>query len=296
MPRFDADPQVGIPAFSHAMRLHRVDPTTGPVPLADDARTVFLAALNPHWTIGSKIHGGVMLSLCAKAAGLALAPTDGLAPTPARRPIAPLAISASFLFAPDPGAVRLVATVRRHGRQVNFVDVELVQRDRVAVRAAVTVGVTEPDEQPLLVANPIAEQLSPEPPPEFPPIDPSHPMAEINHLAAGCDIRPDVSDLWSDAPRARFWVRPRGEQPDALFALMCGDLSMPMTFGVGRTGWAPTVQLTAYVRGAPAPGWLRVVSSTTQIGQTWFDEDHTVVDCSGRIVVQTRQLALVPAP
>jgi hypothetical protein len=75
---------------------------------------------------------------------------------------------------------------------------------------------------------------------------------------------------------------------------MCGDISLPVPYAVGRRGWAPTVQLTAYLRGLPAAGWLRVVCTTTQIGQEWFDEDHTVVDSTGRIVVQSRQLALVP--
>ena len=31
-----------------------------------------------------------------------------------------------------------------------------------------------------------------------------------------------------------------------------------------------------------------------EIGHDWFDEDHTVVDELGRLVVQARQLALVP--
>jgi hypothetical protein len=44
----------------------------------------------------------------------------------------------------------------------------------------------------------------------------------------------------------------------------------------------------------PADGWLRVLCTTVQIGQDWFDEDHVVVDCEGRIIVQSRQLALVP--
>ena len=92
------------------------------------------------------------------------------------------------------------------------------------------------------------------------------------------------------------WVRPRGVAPDVLFALMCGDVSAPVSFAVNRTGWAPTVQLTAYLRGLPADGWLRVVCTCVQIGQDWFDEDHTVVDCEGRIMVQSRQLAMVPAP
>ena len=56
------------------------------------------------------------------------------------------------------------------------------------------------------------------------------------------------------------------------------------------------VQLTSYLRGLPADGWLRVVCTCVQIGQDWFDEDHIVVDCEGHIVVQSRQLAMVPPP
>jgi hypothetical protein len=39
-----------------------------------------------------------------------------------------------------------------------------------------------------------------------------------------------------------------------------------------------------------------VMCTTMQIGQDWFDEDHVVVDCEGRIIVQSRQLAMVPPP
>jgi hypothetical protein len=44
----------------------------------------------------------------------------------------------------------------------------------------------------------------------------------------------------------------------------------------------------------PPTARLRVLCTTVQIGQDWFDEDHIVVDCEGRIIVQTRQLAMVP--
>lgn len=123
-------------------------------------------------------------------------------------------------------------------------------------------------------------------------------MADINHLAAGCEIRPLMSSFelisMGATPAIQLWVRPRGQAPDALFALLCGDIAAPVTFTVGRYGWAPTVQLTVYLRGLPADGWLRVRNTTTQIGQDWFDSDHPVVDCAGRIVAQSRQLALVP--
>jgi len=271
------------------MVLHPVQP-----PTAVDDTAVYAAELNPHWTIGPKIHGGVMLALCAKAASSAVGVAAAV----------PLAVSASFVWAPDPGQVWLTATVRKRGRQVNLVDVELSQQAgdirKVAVRAVVTVGVAEGADTPLLATDTIAGQMTPEPPDHVEAIGPGHPLAEITHLAAGCEIRPDMTGLWNTAPgqtpATRIWVRPRGERPDLLFALMCGDISMPVTFAVGRTGWAPTVQLTAYLRGIPADGWLRVSAGTTQIGATWFDEDHTVVDSAGRLIVQTRQLALVPAP
>lgn len=286
-------------SFSHAMTLHPVTPSSGSSPEQSPAGPVYAGELNLHWTIGPKIHGGVMVSLCAKAAQLAWCEgsAGGSGGTAALEPVA---VSANFLWAPDPGTVELSTTVRKRGRRIGVIDVELRQGERTAVRATITLGVPEHDVPPLLAVNPALSLMSPEPPPELAPIGPGHPLAEINHLAAGADIRPDLTGVLHPtegaAPITRIWVRPRGEAPDALFALTCGDISTPITFAVGRTGWAPTVQLTAYLRGAPADGWLRVVCSGAQIGQDWFDEDHTVVDSAGRIVVQTRQLALVPVP
>lgn len=264
--------------FSHAMALQ-----PGPV---DGDRVQFTGHLNEHWTIGPKIHGGVMLALCAKAARSAV--VDGLEP---------VVVSANYLHAPDPGPVDLEASVRKRGRQVSLVDVDLVQGGRVAVRAAVTLGVPERDSAALLDTSPVAALMSPEPPVEVAPIGPGHPLAGVNHLVAGCDIRPDLSELrpGTEVPRTRIWVRPRDEAPDVLFALLCGDISAPVTFAVQRRGWAPTVQLTAFLRRRPADGWLRVLSTTTEIGTTWFDQDYVVVDSAGQVVAQTRQLALVPA-
>ena len=76
---------------------------------------------------------------------------------------------------------------------------------------------------------------------------------------------------------------------------MAGDVSPPVTLNLGRFGWAPTVSMTGLLRRAPAPGWLRVRSSTSSVDGTWFDEDAVVLDCTGAVVVQTRQLAMVPA-
>jgi acyl-coenzyme A thioesterase PaaI-like protein len=285
--------------FTTAMTLREVDPG------------VFEGELDKHWTIGPKVHGGAMLALCANAARTACASAQGQAGglQPVLEPVLqPVAVSASFLSAPDPGVMRLVTSTRKRGRRISVVDVELIQGDRTAVHAVVNLG--EPEHfrpgsqgQPLLSANPVVDLMTPEPPDDIAPIGPGHPLAGLVHLGEGCDVRPVLSTLapardgWAGRPPVfQMWARPRGVAPDALFALMCGDLSAPVTFAVDRTGWAPTVQLTAFLRGLPADGWLRVICTCVEIGHDWFDEDHIVVDSLGRIVAQSRQLAMVPPP
>jgi hypothetical protein len=266
-----------VPRFSDAMTIRPCDGRVGE----------FIADLTDDWAIGPKIHGGVMVALCAKAAREAYAIEGAY----------PVAVSANFLAAPDPGPVRLLTTIRKKGRRIGLADVELISGERICVHAVVTLGDPEHEVAPLFAGNPVAALMDTEPPADVPPIGPGHPAAEINHLARGCDIRPRVSETLFDgqAPAFQIWVRPRDGAVDELFALMCGDISLPVPYAVGRRGWAPTVQLTAYLRGLPADGWLRVLCTATQIGHDWFDEDHTVVDSTGRIIVQTRQLALVPA-
>jgi Thioesterase-like superfamily len=270
--------------FTTAMTLREVD------------AGVFEGELNKHWTIGPKVHGGAMLALCANAARTGCGSSAG---------VEPVAVSASFLWAPDPGEVQLVTSIRKRGRRISVVDVELVQGGRTAVHAVVNLGEPEHfppggDTSPLLSANPVVDLMAPEPPDDIEPIGPGHPLAGLVHLGEGCDVRPLLSTLAPSTdgrpPVLQMWARPRDVAPDALFALMCGDLSAPVTFAVERTGWAPTIQLTAFLRALPADGWLRVICTCLEIGHDWFDEDHIVVDSLGRLVVQSRQLALVPAP
>ena len=266
------------PLFSEAMILLAVQGRPGE----------FDGNLNEHWTIGPKVHGGVMVALCAKAAREAYL-EQGVSAHP-------VAVSVNFLSAPDPGPVRLVTTVRKRGRRIGLIDVELISGQRSCVHAVVTLADPEHTAEPLLSDNPVTPVMSLEPPADVPRIGPGHPGAEINNLARGCDIHPSLVESASaeEAPVFRIWVRPKQGRVDEFFALMCSDISLPVPFAVGRRGWAPTVQLTAYLRGLPVDGWLRVLCTTTQIGQDWFDEDHTVVDSTGRIIVQSRQLALVP--
>ncbi len=262
---------------------------------------LFEGSIDPTWTIGPKVHGGAMMSVCAAAATQRLALDDD--------PIelTPLAVSASYLAAPDPGPVTVETTVLKRGRRVVHVDAVLLQNGRPAVRSVVTLGTPDngtPVHQEHESSLASVLDMAVEPPDSAARVAPGRPMADVVHVATGCDMRldPTAAHFLTGAQGSaeiRMWVRPRPDDENdpvtaALFAIMAGDICPPVTMNRGLFGWAPTVQLTTYLRHTPAPGWLRVKSSSTVLGGSWFEEDHTIVDSTGAVVVQSRQLAMVP--
>lgn len=249
----------------------------------------YSAELGPHWTVGAKAHGGLLLVLLAQA-GLARIEADAPASAPD-----PLCVAADFLRAPEPGPVELRTEVLKLGRTASVVAVRMVQEDRTMLAATLTAG-RLPDEEPRWSDLP---ELAAEPPSDA--TDPGAGRPGVG-IAGSCDVRVDTptsafTRREQAPPLLRGWARPRGEPADVLFALLVGDILPPTVFNLGgRPGWAPTVQLTALLRGHPAPGWLRVEARTRVVAGSWFDEDATVVDSAGRLVCQARQLALAPRP
>jgi Thioesterase-like superfamily len=84
-----------------------------------------------------------------------------------------------------------------------------------------------------------------------------------------------------------------GRDPDAYLLALAVDGLPPVVFGLGATGWAPTVELTWYMRAVPCPGPLRVAARGRHVGGGWFDEEAEVWDAADRLVAQSRQLARV---
>jgi uncharacterized protein (TIGR00369 family) len=249
----------------------------------------FAAELGTRFTVGTKVHGGVLMVLLARAG---LARVDAEAPGAAPDP---LAVSADYLRAPDPGPVELDAELLKLGRTVSVVAVRMRQEGRLVLAATVTAGRLPDDgarwsDLPEMPAEPTAEAT-----------DPRESGVALG-VASACDLRYDTPTFAfargeEGPPLLRGWARPRGEPTDVLFALLAGDILAPTVFNLGGgVGWAPTVQLTALLRARPAPGWLRIEARTRAVTGGWFDEDVTIVDAVGRLVCQARQLALSPLP
>ncbi|WP_433870398.1 thioesterase family protein [Saccharopolyspora sp. CA-218241] len=245
-------------------------------PLGDGS---YVAHLHPHWAIGDKPHGGYLLAVLARAAA-------------ERAGRAPLTISAHFLSAPRVGPVLIRTELLKSGRTVTALRAVLEQSGRTCVDATLGLGDLPTDEPawsdvPDMPVNPPSGALD---------LGTSE-ARKFFSLSRVCDVRLDPADAHfvhggTGAPRLRLWVKPRAEQPDLFFGLTAGDITVPVTFNLGRRGWAPTVQLTALMRAEPANGWLRLVVNCAAVHGAWFDEDVTVVDSVGRLICQSRQLAL----
>ncbi|MEU4598821.1 thioesterase family protein [Nocardia sp. NPDC023988] len=257
----------------------------------------YAGVIDPTWTIGPKVHGGTMVAASAAAATRWLTEADA---SYAR--MAPIAASSDFLGAPDPGKVEYAVHIRKKGRQICLVDAELIQNDRTLVRTAFTFGHLDatatrwsgPDSD--MPAEPTDAALR---------YTPDSPMGKIVHVSQGAHVLLDPT--WGEFlrgetgdPRLRLWIRPfDGDEADPLvraaFAMMAADMSPPVPMNLGHFGWSPTVQMTTYLRRVPAPGWLRVIATSREVGERMFDEDQLVLDSTGAVVAQSRQLALIPA-
>jgi len=95
-------------------------------------------------------------------------------------------------------------------------------------------------------------------------------------------------------PQMRGYFGLREERdPDALTLALAVDGLPPVVFGLGATGWAPTVEMTMHMRMVPAPGLLRVATRSRHVSGGWFDEEAEVWDSAGNLVAQSRQIARV---
>jgi acyl-coenzyme A thioesterase PaaI-like protein len=92
--------------------------------------------------------------------------------------------------------------------------------------------------------------------------------------------------------RGYFGLREHRD-PDAYLLALAVDGMPPVVFGLGASGWAPTVELTWHMRAVPVRGMLKVAAWGRHVSGGWFDEEAEVWDAAGRLVAQSRQIARV---
>ncbi|MGN0065241.1 MAG: thioesterase family protein [Nocardioides sp.] len=249
----------------------------------------FSAVLDGGWSVGGGINGGYQMGVLGTAVSHSLPQHPD-----------PFVLSAYFLSAATAGPAEVQVTPLRPGRTSSTVRAELRQDGEVRLTALATFGD--------LASLPTDDVRVTAAPPELAPREQCVPgsMApeEVRRLAPlmeRFEMLFDPSCIgWavgepSGVGRFTAWFRlADGRDPDPVTLLMVLDALPPVTFDLGRPGWAPTVELTAHVRAVPAPGWLRITHATRNVGGGMFEEDCEVWDSADRLVAQSRQLAKLP--
>jgi hypothetical protein len=215
----------------------------------------------------------------------------------------PVATSAHFLRVPRLEPAEIEVTWLKQGRTAATARAALVQGGQTVLDVTVTTGD--------LPAGPAAngDLTWTGEPPRLPPIEECVNLGPwrgtvgpdgVAGYAAQVDMRLDPASIgWrhgepSGVPEMRgYFALREARDPDAYLLALAVDALPPVVFGLGAAGWAPTVELTWYMRAAPAPGPLRLHSWCRHASGGWFDEASEVWDAAGHLVAQSHQIARV---
>lgn len=244
----------------------------------------YQANLDAGWSVAGMLNGGYLNLPVARAAIEASVHPDVMA------------VTTDYLSAPAPGEAEVAVETLKTGKTVAYHRVTLSQGGKTMVSASVVTGrlgdgsggAIQPD-RPALAPVELCERIPAVLPGGF-----------VFGLMEHIDVRmtPEsvaAMDKADESLRVAGWLRAAdGTPPDPFLALVAVDALPPISRTTPALGWAPTVQLSTYLRARPAPGWLSVFVRGSLLGDGWFDEDAYVYDSTGRLVAQSRQLARMP--
>lgn len=255
---------------------------------SDDGHS-FTADVSDRWAVGDHVNGGYVLSICLRALQQVLGRPD------------PLVVSAFFQRRVFPGPAEVAVETARTGRRLATGEARLLQHGQELVRVVASFADLSQASGPTVVtgAAPVLpppqdclDLFQPEPSSDVPP------DAASPGIAGRLECRTPQLPGWrhgspSGQARSEFWLRLAGGRPaDSLLLPGLVDMAVPAVFELGQFA-TTTIELTVHVRARPAPGWLACRVSTNYLIDGYHEEDFEIWDSTGRLVAQSRQLALL---
>ena len=246
----------------------------------------FAATVTARWNaLGARPNGGYLLGICMQALRHHMPFPD------------PLAVSAFYHRPAVVGPARVLVEPIRSGRRLASAQARLLQDDREVMRAhAVFTDLEQATGRTLTLAE------APKLPPAEQMLDPlaGVTLADIT-ITDRFDYRVPALPGWmqgrpSGDPRMTFSMRFKdGREPDSLALVSIVDGMYPAVLEIGEPA-SSTVELTVHVRARPAPGWLACRVTTRFVIGGYHEEDFEIWDAEGKLVAQSRQLALLAQP
>jgi len=257
----------------------RFDTDTALAPAGEGAWT---AHIDPSWFVVSGPNGGLLTALATRALAEL---TD--------RP--PRSLTVHYLEAPAEGELEIRARIEREGATTVSASVSMHQRGRtVALGLAACAhwreGQPEWDDARM---------------PEMPPPRACEPfpsgVPELPPYLRKYEIRWTGLDGGARPATVRAWLRPADPRPvDPVLLAALADAMMPPSFlRMPERLFVPTIDLSVHWRGLPPEGghpWV-LGSFTTRVSAGGVcEEDGELWSEDGRLLVQSRQLAIVRRP
>lgn len=250
----------------------------------------FAAHLTDRWaSAGGRPNGGYLVAFCLRALGEVLPHPD------------PLAVSAHYLRPGVVGPARVDTELVRAGRRLSTGEARLTCGDREVLRVvasyadlADTTGVSGSD---LVLGE------APDLPPPDECVDAYGGLRLPGVTVADrVDVRAPEPFGWArgrptGVPRAEYWLRfADGRPADTAGLATLVDTVAPAVLELGVTG-SSTAELTVHVRARPTPNgtasaWLAARVASRHLAGGYYEEDVELWDTTGRLVAQSRQLAV----
>ena len=248
------------------------------------------ADLSEEWCVVGKPNGGYLAALMVRAARTELLGRSQDHPDC-------VAITSTYLGAPEPTEALIDISVLRAGRGVTQVRASLLQGGEPMVESQIVMSrLKAPDR--LYDAAP--------PPKMTPPeqcvrgMSGEGPFAHRVMIMEGTRVLYDPQTVVFNrgfdegVAEVRGWATFEDGRPiDGLDVHFLIDCLSPATLPLQAAGWVPTLQLTSYLRAHPAPGPVIIRQRALVIDAGLVDEVCEIWDSTGQLVAQGTQLAKV---
>lgn len=253
---------------------------------------VYRGEVHDGWDIGGNANGGYLIAIAARAMLLATDRDD------------PVTVTSHYLRPGRPGPVDIAVEVVKEGKRFSTARATMTAADGTPILTVLgtfgsvpgpgdDAGPTFLDGRPPDLPDPDqclrrADRARTEGPPQS--------FAE----RLGVSLHPEDARFEeggrSGRAEIRGWFELLDDEPiDTVALLLATDAFPPTVFNIDiPVAWVPTVELTTHVRGRPAPGPLACRFATRFVQNGFLEEESEVWDRAGRLVAQSRQLALLP--
>jgi acyl-CoA thioesterase len=246
----------------------------------------YAARIDRGWWIERGPNGGYLAAIVLRAIVAEVA-------DPSRRP---RSLTLHYLRPPVEGPCDVVVVLERAGRGLTTASARLRQDGRDCILALAALGVDRPG--PTIDDEPAPEVAAPD---DLAPrsVDPvvSIPIQGRYEMRHALGSPPFVR---GEEAMTGGWIRTTDDDPiDEILVAALTDAWPPAVFSRfdQRVG-VPTIDLTIHFRHAPSgePGWSLVRFGTRMVADGYLEEDGEVWSADGRLLAQSRQLAVVLTP